>query len=79
MIDSLVITECQRGVHCAVLWLVYAMCRCCGWIPGWEVDHYVCCHVLSLLLQDEGWVCAGTQSWQGLSVSLSVFSLLLFR
>jgi len=43
----------------AVLFMC-TMCRCCCWVSWWEIDHYLRCHILSLLLQDEGWVSAGT-------------------
>ena len=36
-----------------------------GRLPRWEVHHHLCCQLLPLLLQNEGWVCTGTQGCQG--------------
>ena len=40
--------------------------RCQRWLSRREVNHDVRRHILSLLLKDEGRICAGKKSWKGL-------------
>ena len=44
----------------------YTSFRCQRWLSWWEVNHDVRRHILSLLLKDEGRICAGKKSWKGL-------------
>lgn len=39
--------------------------RCERWVPWREIHHHLCSDLLSLLLQDEGRLCARQAYWQG--------------
>lgn len=48
------------------------------WISWWKVYHYLCCHILSLLLQDESWICTRKKNRKGVFSVNSCIAIKLF-